>query len=330
MQRLTILTVSLFFFSCVSSKKYSDLRQKNEECNKSVDRLTTENRALTTSQTELNARLEKLRKELAEAEADTARLFSEKESLLAEKRSLKSDYEELSGRYEKMAAGSSQESARLIADLKNTQEQLQQREDRLQKLESELKVKEQRLASAGQELEKREHRVKELEGILSRKDSAVTALKNAVSNALVGFKESGLTVEQRNSKVYVSLEERLLFASGSVTVEKKGEEALKQLAKVLEKKPDIHVLIEGHTDDVPISGGPYKDNWDLSVMRATSIVRILTSGSRINPAQLTAAGRGEHVPVDPARTPEARRKNRRTEIILSPKLEELFKVLDSN
>jgi chemotaxis protein MotB len=129
--------------------------------------------------------------------------------------------------------------------------------------------------------------------------------------------------------VYVSLEEKLLFKSGSTVVDPNGVRALEQLAVVLGNNPDIKIMIEGHTDDVPFrKGSSIKDNWDLSVLRATSIVRILMSNSNIKPTNITVAGRGEYLPVDPAKTPEARRKNRRTEIILSPDLSEIFKILD--
>ncbi len=122
----------------------------------------------------------------------------------------------------------------------------------------------------------REQRVRELERVLNQKDSAVNALKNTLSKALLGFKDKGLSIDVRNGKVYVSLEEQLLFASGSATVDKKGEEALVELAKALQKQPDINILVEGHTDDVPMKSATIKDNWDLSVLRATSIVKILT------------------------------------------------------
>ncbi len=149
-----------------------------------------------------------------------------------------------------------------------------------------------------------------------------------VSDALLGFENQGLTVTQKNGKVYVSLDEKLLFKSGSTVVDPKGVSALKNLAGVLEQNPDINVMIEGHTDDVPvISGSTYKDNWDLSALRATSIVRILLEGSSINPQRLTTAGRSQYLPVEIAKTAEARQKNRRTEIILSPKLDELYKLV---
>jgi chemotaxis protein MotB len=127
----------------------------------------------------------------------------------------------------------------------------------------------------------------------------------------------------------VSLEEKLLFPSGSIVVDPKGAMALKKLAEVLEKNPEISITIEGHTDDVPvIPGSSFRDNWDLSVLRATSVVRILLEGTTIDPKRLTASGRGEFFPVDPSKTAEARQKNRRTEIILSPKLEVLYKLIE--
>jgi len=228
---------------------------------------------------------------------------------------------------------------RLVRDLQLTQEQLQRKEDRLRKLEDDLDLKKKNLDVMKEELEtttknllQREEKVKELQAVLNSKDSIVFSLKKKVTDALVGFENNGLTIQQKNGKVYVSLEERLLFASGSTTVDSKGIEALKKLAKVLEQNTDINVLIEGHTDNVPYNsaGGAIKDNWDLSVLRATSIVKTLITSAKIDPSRLTAAGRGEFSPVDTGNNAEARKKNRRTEIILTPKLDELFKVLNSN
>ena len=148
----------------------------------------------------------------------------------------------------------------------------------------------------------------------------------------MGFENDGLSVSLKNGKVYVSLEEKLLFGTGSTIVSTSGVNALKKLGQVLERNTDINIMIEGHTDDVPYKSdsGPITDNWDLSVKRATSVVRILLANSSINPKRLIASGRGEFMPIDPAKTTEARRKNRRTEIILTPKLDELFRILENN
>ena len=181
------------------------------------------------------------------------------------------------------------------------------------------------------ELAKRDSRLKDLESILFRKDSVVNALKANVSKALLGFENDGLSIKIQNGKVYVSLEEKLLFKSGSTTVDPKGVDALKKLARVLEQNADINVSIEGHTDNVPYkSNASIKDNWDLSVQRANSIIHILLDDSKINPKRLTASGRGEFSPIASNSTTEGRAKNRRTEIILTPKLDELFKILENN
>jgi chemotaxis protein MotB len=165
--------------------------------------------------------------------------------------------------------------------------------------------------------------------MLHEKDRVLDDLREKVAEALLGFEGQGLTVTRKNGKVYVSMDEKLLFQSGSTVVDPNGVRALKQLAQVLARNPEISIMIEGHTDDVPFrKGSSIKDNWDLSALRATSIVRILLEGSGIDPVRLTVAGRGEYLPVDPADTPEARRKNRRTEIILSPDLTEVFRILD--
>jgi chemotaxis protein MotB len=173
-------------------------------------------------------------------------------------------------------------------------------------------------------------RVNELENILAEKERVVNDLRDKVATALFGFENNGLTIEIKNGKVYVSLDESLLFASGSWSVNAKGRDALIKLAKVLETNEDVNVLIEGHTDNVPFRGsGQVKDNWDLSVMRATAIVKIIVENSRVDPSRLLAAGRSEYHPVDNTNTAQGRAKNRRTEIILTPKLDELFQLLEN-
>ncbi len=174
-------------------------------------------------------------------------------------------------------------------------------------------------------------KIHELEKVLEEKEKAVNDLRHKVSQALLNFKENDLTVNIKNGKVYVSLAEQLLFGSGSIVVDKKGIEALKQLSGVLRDNPDINIMVEGHTDNVPISRKSQymQNNWDLSVLRATSIVDILTE-SGVDPTKITAAGKGEHAPLNPNETAEGKQKNRRTEIILTPELDELFQILETN
>jgi chemotaxis protein MotB len=175
----------------------------------------------------------------------------------------------------------------------------------------------------------RERALREMRQIIARQDSITKRLNDVLRNALLGFNSDELSLEVKNGKVYVSMSDKLLFKSGSAAVESKGQEAIKLLADVLAKNPDIDILIEGHTDNVPIKTAIYKDNWDLSVARAASIVRMLTDQHKIPATRVTASGRGEFVPRESNATPEGRAKNRRTEIILSPKLDEIMQLLNN-
>jgi chemotaxis protein MotB len=259
----------------------------------------------------------------------TIRWKAEADNLARQNIMLNKDYNDLQEAQKALMKGSEAETRRLMEELQGSQKDLQKREADLGKLSSDLDTRKIELDRVQHELEQRNTRLAELEKVIQEQQSAVTSLRKKVSDALLGFQNQGLTVSQKNGKVYVSLEEKLLFKSGSTVVDPKGISALQKLAAVLEQNSDINVMIEGHTDDVAvISGSTYKDNWDLSVLRATSIVRILLESSTINPQRLTTAGRSQHQPVDPAKTAEARQKNRRTEIILSPKLDELYKLVE--
>jgi len=184
------------------------------------------------------------------------------------------------------------------------------------------------LKQKGEELAQREKRLVELEAYIRRQDSVTNALNEIVKRALLSFNSDELTVEMKNGKVYVSLSDKLLFKSGSADVEEKGKDAIKKVAEILNKNSDIDVLIEGHTDNKPIKTDKFADNWDLSTARASNIVRLLSDENKVNAKRLTAAGRGEYMPKVSNDSPEGRAKNRRTEIILSPKLDELYKMID--
>lgn len=191
-----------------------------------------------------------------------------------------------------------------------------------------LKAKSEELNNKEKLLTDRERALKEMRQKIARQDSLTSRLNDIIRNALLGFNSDELSVEIKNGKVYVSMSDKLLFKSGSASVESKGKDALKLLAGVLDKNPDIDILVEGHTDNVPMKGsGDIKDNWDLSVVRATSIVKFLTQDYKIAPTRVTAAGRGEYFPKASNETAEGKAKNRRTEIILSPKLDEIMKLL---
>ena len=177
------------------------------------------------------------------------------------------------------------------------------------------------------ELRKKEQTINELQDLIKAQNAKVQALLNNVKEALLGFSSDELSVHDKDGKVYVAMSDKLLFQSGSAQVDRRGKEALSKLAGVLIRQTDIDVMIEGHTDTKPINTVQFKDNWDLSVIRATSVVRILTKDYKINPLQIQPSGRGEFLPVSTNETAEGRSRNRRTEIIISPKLEKLFDLL---
>jgi len=311
--------------SCVSMKKYKYMEEKYFKSFENGKSLEME--------------ISLLNEQIYALGLDTMRLFDRIVELESNYRQLSKSYELLSAGNQKVLEGKAKEITDLQAALIDKEKELEQREKNLDNLtrdllasERELKASQVKLEESKKEIESKQARLQELENILDKQKEAVESLRKKVSDALLVFENKGLTVNVKNGKVYVSLEEQLLFATGSTKVDAKGEEALKKLAQVLEANPDISVLIEGHTDNVPYvsSAGGIKDNWDLSVMRATAIVRILLKYGKIDPQRLIPSGRGEFVPIDPADTKEARAKNRRIEIILTPKLDELFRIIESN
>ncbi len=234
----------------------------------------------------------------------------------------------------KNIASLNNEVAGLKSTLKDTEKKYSDLSDaslnQEQQLNLSLKQKSDELTAKERLLKEREKTLWELQQVIARQDSITSRLNNILRNALLGFRSDELSVEIINGKVYVSMSDRLLFKSGSAAVEIKGKDAIKVLADVLDKNPDIDILVEGHTDNIPIKTAVYRDNWDLSVARATSIVRILTDEYRIAPTRVTASGKGEFSPKGSNETSEGRAINRRTEIILSPKLEEIMNLLKSS
>lgn len=219
---------------------------------------------------------------------------------------------------------------RLTADNKNLQMKLSGQENINENQSAQLNQKNRDLQNKDKDLAEKERMLREMQAIIARQDEVTKKLNQTLRDALVGFNSDELTMEIRDGKVYVSMSDKLLFKSGSNAVEPKGVEALKVLADVLNKNPDIQILVEGHTDNVPIKTAVYKDNWDLSVARATSITRMLNTNYGVAATRMTASGRGEYFPKASNDTPEGKAKNRRTEIILSPKLDEIMNLLQSS
>ena len=218
--------------------------------------------------------------------------------------------------------------AKLTADTARIHKELADLKSNYNTLNSNYNASSSKVNELSTDLQKREARLKEVEEILRKRDEATNALRDKLQKALLGFQQSGLSVDIRNGKVYVSLTDKLLFPSGSIVIDEKGKQALKQLALVLNKEPDINIAVEGHTDNKKVVNlGQIKDNWDLSVLRATSVSRYLTEVENIDPHRLTTTGKGEFQPIDTANTAEALSKNRRIEIVLSPKLDELYNLI---
>lgn len=307
--------------SCVPAKKFKDLEAK-------YSRLRKDNRNMS--------------KELAEAKAVLEKTKEERDLALVDLDALSNKYNEVSGEYDAAKANLAQlqnsynaletnSSASIAENSKKNRQllaELESKQNDLAEKTAALEAERKRLERLQKDLADRSARVDELEGLIAAKDAKMRGLKDAISKALTDFEGKGLTVEQRDGKVYVSLENKLLFDSGSWTVGTNGTKAVKQLGSVLADNPEIAVLIEGHTDNVPYGGsGNLQGNWDLSAKRATSIVNILRQNKRIDPKNLTAAGRGEYAPVAENDTPENKAKNRRIEVILTPKLDEVKALL---
>lgn len=310
---LSLLIISSLSSCIVSKKKFDDiLAQKVKIEGDLADRNKELDKA--------NAALTELDESLRKMKQDTAALNVTYKANQKKLTNLNQEYDQLNSNYKNLLTNS----GKLNRDVAQQRDQLLAIQDNLEKTRKQND-------SLSNSLQEREKKVKELEMVLSNKDKAVQNLKNKISSALLNFKENDLTVKVKNGKVYVSLAEQLLFGSGSINVDSKGVGALQQLAKALKDQRDIQVMIEGHTDNVPISKKTayMEDNWDLSVLRATSISKILI-GAGMSPKQITAAGKGEYSPLTANDSAPNKQKNRRTEIIVTPNLDELFKILESN
>ena len=305
--------------ACVPIKKYRDLEANYQKCmeeqslykSKAID---FENRVK-----ELEVQVDNLKNTVTILKADTTKLGEEFRNLKIEYTKASETNKALEKKYSEMVNSGTAENAKLINELETTRVELQKKSDQLNLLEKELNAR-------SRALDEKEKRINELENIIKSKDEAVRMLKEKISSALRGFADKGITVEERNGRIYVSMEAQLLFASGKTDVNKEGQKALIDLAKVLESQKDIDILVEGHTDiDPMVSSASPKDNWELSVLRATSVVKIMLNNSNMDPKRIIAGGHSEYLPVDPAN----KAKNRRIEIIITPDLSKLFELIST-
>ncbi|MGZ8568362.1 MAG: OmpA family protein [Bacteroidia bacterium] len=343
---LVIPIVLLFIVSCVPQRKFQDLQKahtetlkKNADCNSALADATDKNDSSA-------SQIKNLQSAVTDLSRDTALVGSSNRKLNKLYAQTNDAYERLLDKQKELESHNKIKTQELSAEMKELERKLNEKEIELDKrqislqkqngdlnnLTGKLNTLQTDLDKLQKDLHAREKRVAELSQVLNQKDSAAKALKNTISNALLSFKDKGMSVNVKNGKVYVSVEEKLLFESGKYTVNAAGKSALLQLAKALnEQAADVNIVVEGHTDNKPLLGsGTIKDNWDLSVLRATEVTRLLAKDGKVSQERLTAAGRGDTQPVATNDTPEGRAKNRRTEIILTPKLGELFKILEGS
>ncbi|MCC5916936.1 MAG: OmpA family protein [Cryomorphaceae bacterium] len=323
MKRLIIaLTLPLFFGSCVSSKVHKGLQNDFAQLEASHDSLTKKHNALEAEYRDLSDVFKKMRKGYISLQNDSIDMNEKIAKLSQDLNELSRSYDFLLENNKSLLSRSTAENRALLNKLQRAQDELAAREDSL-------KLERNRIDGMRSSLQQRENQIAELERNLFRKDSLMNAVRARISEALMNFEGKGLSVDMRDGKVYVTLENALLFKSARWQLEGDGQTALKSLADVLEENPDLEVLVEGHTDADAFRGrGEVADNWDLSVMRATSIIRELTKNKGIDPNRLTAAGRSEYHPVAENDTPENKAKNRRTEIIITPKLDDLTRLIE--
>ncbi len=315
--------------ACVPARKFEDMEQRKalyedstQLMKNSYEAAREELASLEEDYQQLTATNENLRK-------DTAKLWRQYRAVNEMNEDLNQLYEKVIEQNKALLENSNSEKEKYLAQLNEKEAQLNEKDQDLQRKQAELDQQQAALKEQQAILQEKQQRVQELEQMIARQDSAVSALKQKVQDAFLGFSSDELTVEQREGKIYVSMNNKLLFKSGRTDVDPKGVEALGKLADVMQKNPDINIMVEGHTDSIPVAAGSrMEDNWDLSVLRATSIVRILVDKG-LTPTRLIPSGRSKYFPIASNATKEGRAMNRRTEIILSPKLDELMQVLQN-
>lgn len=312
---LGLLVLSLTT-SCVSKKIYADLENKFTELKKENRKLADENDELNKSKNQLGLDGENLKTELAKTKAERDKLLADYAATDKNLKTLQASYSALEKNSDESLQANMNKNRELLAQLEAKEKKLTAEKERLDKLKAELDSSAKRLS--------------ELESLIATKDAGMKKLKETLTKSLKAFDGKGLTVHEKDGKVYVSMENKLLFQTGSWAVGDEGKKAVVAVAKVLGDNPDLSVLIEGHTDNDKFGGavGGVENNWDLSTKRATAIVNILTENKNVNKQNLTAAGRGEFAPIASNDTSEGKAKNRRIEIILTPKLDEISKMLN--
>lgn len=330
MKKILIFALSsVLISSCVSNKKYNELAACKQL---SIDSLTSVLYICQKNLSETTTLEEELETKVVALRADSLSKKRQIENLTLENAELKQLNTNLSNKQSAMIKQQAEESKKTLAELQSAREKLQNREDELDSIQLSLEQERKNLDKIREELGIKDNeillknkQIADMEEILRKKDSTTLALRTKIEKALVGIAGQGLNIEQRDGKIYLVLDESLLFSVGKSEIATKGQEVLKNLAVVLEQNPDINITIEGHTDNT----GGAKINWELSTKRALAISQILLDNSKIEGKRITVAGRGQYCPVDNTNTAEGRAKNRRSEIILTPDLQELYDILNT-
>ena len=321
------LLSGMMMTSCVTMEKYSALESRNDQLNKQYAIAQDELSAVRDENKRLLDQVKQMRSTISQAELDVSTLEKEIEKMKKQYADAKDTDDESVSTYMKQLTGTNADLTSARRMLEEREKELNEKESRLEILEKEYQERKERMDDLTRKLEDKDN---ELKKAIAEKDKAVSDIRTKVANALVGFENKGLKIDVKDGKVYVSMEDKLLFASGRWDVSAEGLKAIAELSKILEENPDINVMVEGHTDNVAYRGrNEVKDNWDLSVMRSTSIVKALLKNKNIDPNRITASGKGEYAPKVSNDTKENRAINRRTEIILTPKYVELLDILST-
>ncbi len=312
-----VILLLLTFTACVPGRKYQETVDKEKSLRAENEGLVKTNEALKVQNNELLTKYEVSERKIQALSSDTAVLGTSLRILRKQYDKINALNDELLAKTTSLRAGTEEDKKKLMGELEELKVALLAKEDALTRLEASLKVKEQEIIA-------REAKLDEMRSVLNAKDSMMTALRKSVADALLGFEGKGLTVEYRNGRVHVSMDAKLLFEKGSAEVDKKGREVIMDLSSAIAGRDDLQIMVEGHTDSDGFNRTTFpRNNWDLSVLRATSVVNIMLENSSLDPLLLTAAGRSEFLPVDP----NDMAKNRRIEVILTPNLDELMNLV---
>ncbi|MDR0790219.1 MAG: OmpA family protein [Bacteroidales bacterium] len=319
---IILAAISVLLLSgCVSKKEFADMESRYKKASKALSDCQEENQGKDKKNKTLTADYETLNANYTAMQNSNKDLEQQNKDLKSYNNELKSQIDTANKRLQEAMSNKGADMKRMSDELFAARQELSQKTE-------DLNAKQEELSRLQLKFSEKDEMLDKLQKALSEKEEELASIERKISSALLGFADKGLSVVTKDGKVYVSMEEKLLFSSGSWEINSEGAAALREISKVLANNPDINVMVEGHTDNVPLKGkNQIKDNWDLSVMRATSVTKILLENNKVSSERVIPSGRGEYLPLMDNKTAESRAKNRRTEIILTPKVDELMKII---